>query len=72
MEFMCLCGVRHGHNSAASWDGLPVVVFFGDDVQLPPLLDSPVYNPSGKCPASMHGVLRVAKIQLCCTFTTNS
>ena len=57
MEFMCRCGVRHGHNSAASWGGLPVVVFFGDDVQLPPVLDSPVYNPSGKCSASMHGVL---------------
>jgi hypothetical protein len=42
---------------AASWGGLPVVVFFGDDVQLPPVLDSPVYNSSGKCPASMHGVL---------------
>jgi hypothetical protein len=39
---MCRCGVRHGHNSAASWGGLPVVVFFGDDVQLPPVLDSPV------------------------------
>ena len=57
MEFMCRCGVRHGHNSAALWGGLPVVVFFGDDVLLPPVLDSPVYNSSGKCPASMHGVL---------------
>jgi hypothetical protein len=57
MEFMCRYDVRHGHNSAASWGGLPVVVFFGDDVQLPPVLDSPVYNPSGKCPASIHGVL---------------
>jgi hypothetical protein len=57
MEFMCRCGVRHGHNSAASWGGLPVVVFCGDDVQLPPVLDSPVYNSSGKCPASMHGVI---------------
>ena len=57
MEFMCRCGVRHGHNSAALWGGLPVVVFFGDDVLLPPVLDSPVYNPSGNCPASMHGVL---------------
>jgi hypothetical protein len=45
---MCRCGVRHGHN-CASGGGLPVV-FFGDDVQLPSVLDSPVYNSSGKCP----------------------
>ena len=57
MEFMCRCGVRHGHNAAASWGGLPIVVFFGDDVHLPPILYSPVGNSSGKCPASMHGVL---------------
>ena len=37
--------------------GLPVVVFFGDDVQLPSVLDFPVCNSSGKCPTSMHGVL---------------
>ena len=36
---------------------LPVVIFFGDDVQLPPVLDSPVYNSSSKLPAAMHGVL---------------
>ena len=57
MEFMCRCGVKHGKNMTESWGGLPVVVFLGDDVQLPPVLDSPVYNCSGKCPASMHGVL---------------
>jgi hypothetical protein len=27
-----------------SWGGLPVVVVFGDDVQLPPVLDYPVYK----------------------------
>jgi hypothetical protein len=48
MEFICRCGVRHGHNAAASWGGLPIVVFFGDDVHLPPILYSPVGNSSGK------------------------
>jgi hypothetical protein len=66
---MCRCGVRHGHN-CASGGGLPVV-FFGDDVQLPSVLDSPVYNSSGKCPASMHGVLVWQNFN-CAVFTTNS
>ena len=57
MEFMCRYGVDNGKNYNLSWGGLPVVVFFGDDVQLPPVLDSPVYNSTSKLPASMHGVL---------------
>lgn len=46
------------------WTGLADqswVVFlwwiFGDDVQLPPVLDAPVYNKKSLSPASMHGVL---------------
>jgi hypothetical protein len=40
MEFMCKSemGVE-----SKSWGGLPVVVLLGDDVQLPPVLDCPVY-----------------------------
>jgi hypothetical protein len=34
-----------------------VVKYFGDDVQLPPVLDSPVYNTSGKTAAALHGAL---------------
>jgi hypothetical protein len=34
-----------------------LLCFFGDDVQLPPVLDSPVYNCSSKTPAAIHGVL---------------
>ena len=33
------------------------VKYFGDDVQLPPVLDSPVYNTSGKTAAALHGAL---------------
>ena len=31
--------------------------FFGDDVQLAPVLDALVYLSKGRSPASMHGVL---------------
>ncbi|KAH3712771.1 hypothetical protein DPMN_072528 [Dreissena polymorpha] len=53
-EFHCKLGIK---NMTADWGGLPVVVFFGDDVQLPPVLDSPVYHFNGKIPAAMHGAL---------------
>ena len=43
-------------NFSKSWGGI-TVVFFGDDVQLPPVLDSPVYNCSIKTPTAIHGVL---------------
>ena len=57
MEFMCRCGVQGGKHYDQSWGGIPVVVFFGDDVQLPPVLDAPVYNCNSKVPAAIHGVL---------------
>lgn len=57
VEFMCRYGVEEGQNFDKTWGGLPVVIFFGDDVQLPPVLDSPVYNTSGKTPAALHGAL---------------
>ena len=54
MEFLC----RHGmNNSSVSWGGLPVVIFLGDDVQLPPVCDSPVYIGKSKIPAAIHGHL---------------
>jgi hypothetical protein len=56
VEFMCRYGVEEGQNFDKTWGGLPVVIFFGDDVQLPPVLDSPVYNTSGKTPAALHAV----------------
>ena len=57
MEFMCRYGVNGGDNCDQSWGGLPVVVFLGDDVQLPPVLDYPVYKNKGKYPAALHGEL---------------
>ncbi|XP_077977435.1 uncharacterized protein LOC144433000 [Glandiceps talaboti] len=52
-DYLCRCGF----NKDESWGGLPVVVSFGDDIQLPPVLDSPVYISKGKTPAAMRGVL---------------
>jgi hypothetical protein len=54
MEFLC----RHDvGDTKSTWGGLPVVIFLGDDIQLPPVCDSPVYNVSTKSPASIHGQL---------------
>ncbi|XP_033726129.1 uncharacterized protein LOC117315835 [Pecten maximus] len=53
MEFNC----RFGMKSDSNWGGLPVVVLLGDDVQLSPVLDSPLYKPNANCPAAMHGSL---------------
>jgi hypothetical protein len=39
MEFHCRCGTGI---SDKSWGGIPVVVFLGDDVQLPPVFHVPV------------------------------
>ena len=57
MEFMCRCGVTRGQESSSLWGGLPVVVFLGDDVQLPPVCDSPVYFCRNPSPAAMHGAM---------------
>jgi hypothetical protein len=45
--------VEEGQTFDKTLSGLPVVIFFGDDVQLPPVLDSPVYNTSSKTPAAL-------------------
>ena len=53
MEFLC----QHGSQVSQPWGGLPVVVFLGDDIQLPPVCDTPVYVGSQKTPSAMHGFL---------------
>ena len=54
---MCRYGVKNEENIDQSWGDLPVVIFLGDDVQLSPVLDSPVYSSSCKLLAALHGVL---------------
>lgn len=41
MDFHCRCGTGLADQF---WDGIPMVVFFGDHVKLPQVLDAPVYN----------------------------
>ena len=57
MEFMCKWGVNNESLSESSWGGLPVVVLLGDDIQLPPVLDTPVYKEVCNNDAGMHGIL---------------
>ena len=57
MEFLCSFGVTHSLTSDTSWGGIPVVIFLGDDVQLPPVLDSPVFHCKSSSAASLHGAL---------------
>jgi hypothetical protein len=42
---------------SSSWGGLPVVIFLGDDVHLPPVCGSPVYKYKRTKPAALHGAL---------------
>ena len=53
MEYHCQCGMK----TDKPWGDLPVVVFLGDDIQLPPVCDSPVYRCNSSKPASMRGAL---------------
>ena len=57
MEFLCRCGMQNGSQFEKSWGGVPIVIFLGDDIQLPPVLDSTVYNCKSTSPASLHGAL---------------
>lgn len=43
--------------SSSSWGGLPVVLFLGDDIQLPQGCDSLVYICKSTKPSSLHGAL---------------
>ena len=55
MEYHTRCGIPE--HSEEEWGGIPVVVFLGDDIQLPPVCDSPVYLCKSKKPASLRGAL---------------
>ena len=70
MEWMSRYGVENGAQSNQSWGGIPVVVFFGDDIQLPPVLDSPVYNCKSNVQAAMHGVLVWKEFNKCVILNT--
>ena len=49
--------INRGANAEEFWGGIPVVVFMGDDVQLPPVCDAPVYIPVCRSAPSNHSRL---------------
>ena len=57
MEQHARYAINRGANADELWGGIPVVVFMGDDVQLPPVCDTPVYIPDCRSVPSNHGRL---------------
>ena len=52
MEYLCTYGKA---NISTEWGGIPVLTTYGDDGQLPPVCDSPVYIGKTSTSAGLHG-----------------
>ena len=57
MEQHARYGMNRGNSCEELWGGIPVIVMMGDDIQLPPVCDTPVYVPDSRSPPSNHGRL---------------
>ena len=57
MEQHARYAINKGANADQLWGGIPVAVFMGDDVQLPPVCDTPVYISDCCSAPSNHGHL---------------
>ena len=57
MEKHARYAVNKGANADQLWGGIPVAVFMGDDVQLPPVCDTTVYISDCRSAPSNHGRL---------------
>ena len=57
MEQHARYAINRGANAEELWGGLPVVVLMGDDVQSPPVCDTPVYIDHSRNAPSNHGRL---------------
>ena len=57
MEQHARYAINKGANADELWGGIPVAVFMGDDVQLPPVCDTPVYISDCRSAPSNHGHL---------------
>ena len=57
MEQHARYAINKGANADELWGGIPVAVFMGDDVQLPPVCDTPVYISDCRSAPSNHGRL---------------
>ncbi|XP_068720423.1 ATP-dependent DNA helicase PIF6-like [Montipora capricornis] len=57
MEQHTRYAINRGANADELWGGIPVAVFMGDDVQLPPVCDTAVYIQHCRSAPSNHGRL---------------
>ena len=57
MEQHARYAVNRGVTAHELCGGMPAVVFMGDDVQLPPVCDTPMYIPDSRRAPSNHGRL---------------
>ena len=57
MEQHARYAINKGASADQLWGGIPVAVFMGDDVQLPPVCDTPVYMSGCRSAPSNHGHL---------------
>ena len=55
MEQHTRYAVNRGANAEELWRAIPVVLLMGDDVQLPPVCDTPVYIDHSRSAPSNHG-----------------
>ena len=54
MKFNCSYGANKRQTSSEDCGALPMVIFRGDNIQLPSVCDSPAYNCRSKAPAAIH------------------
>ena len=59
-----------GKKSDQLWADLPAIIFLGDDIHLPPVLDCPTYNCTSSCPASVRGAMLWKEFDVVVTLTT--
>jgi len=67
---MCGVGLKGKQATDMSWGDIPVVVMFGDDYQLPPVLDSPVYRCRSKSTIAMRGSIIWKQFDKCINLKT--
>ena len=65
MEQHAHYAIKRGASADKLWRGILVVVFMGEDVQLPPVCDTPVYIPSN------HGLLVWTNLDTAVELTEN-
>ena len=71
MEQHACYAVNRGASADKLWGSIPVVMFMGDDVQLPPVCDTPAYIPECRSVPSNHGRLVWTNLDTAVELTEN-